>query len=178
MPKIRQRVGKQIISIMKKLLYVIAAALCLVACEKNPDGGSSTKGDYVDLGLSSGTKWKSSNEMNPDDESGFYDYDLAMSLFEKNMPTKEQWMELVNECNWTWTGMGYRVTGVNNNSIVLSAAGFRNCEGYVDYVGSKGFYWSSVPSGSGRAWYLGFTSGNVGMGDSDRCYGRSVRLVR
>ena len=167
---------------MKKLLYVIAAALCLVACERNTPGDSTTtpttKGDYVDLGLSSGTKWKSSNEMNPDDENGFYDYDLAMSLFEKNMPTKEQWMELVNECKWTWTGMGYRVTGVNNNSIVLPAAGWRYCDGSVDYVGSKGFYWSFVPSGSEEAWYLYFNSGGVGMSSNDRCRGYSVRLVR
>lgn len=167
---------------MKKLLYVIAAALCLVACERNTPGDSTTtpttKGDYVDLGLSSGTKWKSSNEMNPDDESGFYDYDLAMSLFEKNMPTKEQWMELVNECKWTWTGMGYRVTGVNNNSIVLPAAGSRNCEGYVGDVGSEAGYWSSTPNGSEHAWYLGFSSSEVGMYNYYRCYGRSVRLVR
>ena len=164
---------------MKKLLDVIAAALCLVACEKNPDGGSSTKGDYVDLGLSSGTKWKSSNEMNPDDENGFYDYDLAMSLFEKNMPTKEQWMELVNECQWTWTGMGYRVTGVNNNSIVLPAAGSRDCGGgSVSGVGWGGNYWSSVPDGSGRAWHLYFNSGGVHMIDNPRCLGHSVRLVR
>ena len=44
---------------MKKLLYVIAVALCMVACESNtPNGGSITKGDYEDLGLTSGTKWK------------------------------------------------------------------------------------------------------------------------
>lgn len=167
---------------MKKLLYVIAAALCLVACERNTPGDSTTtpttKGDYVDLGLSSGTKWKSSNEMNPDDENGFYDYDWAMSLFEKNMPTKEQWMELVNECKWIWTGMGYRVTGVNNNSIVLPAAGYRTCDGGVYLVGSYGYYWSSVPHGSEVAWGLHFDSGTVNMSNGGRCYGRSVRLVR
>ena len=174
----KSRLNKQIISIMKKIMYVIAMALCLMACEKNSEGGSSTKGDYVDLGLTSGTKWKTANEMNPNDENGFYDYDLAMSLFEKNMPSKEQWMELVNECTWTWTGMGYRVTGVNNKSIVLPAAGYRVCDGIVYFVGSHGYYWSSTPDGPENAWSLYFNSGKVDMNDGSRCSGRSVRLVR
>ncbi len=167
---------------MKKLLYVLAAALCLVACEKDTENGSgsTTKGDYVDLGLSSGTKWKNANEMNPNDENGFYDYDLAMSLFEKNMPTKEQWMELVNECKWTWTGMGYRVTGVNNNSITLPAAGVSHIT-YVEGVGSYGYYWSSSPNGSENAWGMRFFfngSNGVYMCELPRRYGSSVRLVR
>lgn len=174
----KSRLNKQIISIMKKIMYVIAMALCLMACEKNSEGGSSTKGDYVDLGLPSGTKWKTANEMNPNDENGFYDSDLAMSLFEKNMPSKEQWMELVNECTWTWTGMGYRVTGVNNKSIVLPAAGYRELNGSVFNMGLCGYYWSSTPDGSENAWYLYFYSGKVGMDDGSRCSGRSVRLVR
>ena len=132
----------------------------------------------MDLGLSSGTMWKSSNEMNPDGENGFYDYNLAMNLFEKNMPTKEQWMELVNECKWTWTGMGYRITGVNNNSITLPAAGYRYCDGSVENVGSYGDYWSSTPDGSEYAWGLYFNSSEVHVYHNRRCYGQSVRLVR
>ena len=175
---------------MKKLLYVLAAALCLVACERNTPSDSTTTetptgdttetttGNYVDLGLSSGTKWKNANEMSPDDENGFYDYDLAMSLFEKNMPTKEQWMELVNECTWSWTGMGYKVTGPNVKSIVLPAAGYRSCNGSVCDVGSDGDYWSSTPSGPEDTWDLAFDLGEVYMDFSLRCRGLSVRLVR
>ena len=39
---------------------------------------------YVDLGLPSGTYWKESNE------SGFYNYDNAVSKFGDKLPTKEQ----------------------------------------------------------------------------------------
>lgn len=164
---------------MKKLLYVIVAALCLVACEKNtPEGGSTTKGDYVDLGLTSGTKWKAANERNPQDpENGFYTYDEALGSFGNNLPTNEQWMELVNECTWTWTGMGYKIIGSNGNSITLSAAGYYNTYG-VSYVGSRGFYWSSTPNGSESAWHLYFESNTVNIYGSSRSFGYSVRLVR
>lgn len=161
---------------MKKLLYVIAAALCLVACEKNTLGsGSTVKGDFVDLGLTSGTKWKVVNELNPQDsEHGFYTYDEAVSAFGENLPTKEQWMELVNECTWKWTGMGYKVIGSNGNSITLPAAGIQG--GF--YVGSDGYYWSSATNGSEYAWYLHFGSNYMEMQSDARRYGRSVRLVR
>lgn len=166
---------------MKKLLYVIAATLCLVACEKNTESGSgsSTKGVYVDLGLSSGTKWKISNELNPNNENGFYDYDEAIFLFKKSMPTKEQWIELLNECIWTWTGMGYKVEGSNGNSIILPAAGY--CyDGIVYQIGSGGSYWSSSPSNDSKfAWGLYFNSSKVDIGSNyDLCHGRTVRLVR
>ncbi|MBQ6726634.1 MAG: hypothetical protein IJQ89_08665, partial [Bacteroidales bacterium] len=101
----------------------------------------------------------------------------AMAAFGNKLPTKEQFMELRNSCDWTWTGMGYKVVGSNGNSIVLPAAGYRNCGGSVDGVGSGGFYWSSTPGGSGSAWYLRFSSGRVDISNWDRCCGFSVRLV-
>jgi len=176
---------------MRKLLLFLAV-LCMVACGSKtskggstPDGGTTTNGgtttkdDYVDLGLTSGTQWKSMNEMNPQDpENGFYTYDEAVATFGNKLPTKEQWMELVNECTWTWTGMGYRVVGYNGKSIVLSAAGYRDCNRSVDFVGSRGYYWSSTPNDSDYAWGLRFGSSEVYVNGYSRCYGQSVRLVR
>ena len=127
----------------------------------------------VDLGLPSGALWKDKNE-----EGGFYTYEQAVNKFGNRLPTKEQLEELKNSCRWTWTGSGYRVTGPNGNSIVLPAAGYRNCNGSVYYVGSDGGYWSSTPGDSGSAWYLNFSSGRVYMSDDYRCRGRSVRLVQ
>lgn len=122
---------------------------------------------YVDLGLPSGTYWKETNE------SGFYNYDNANKL-----PTKEQLEELKNECEWTWTGKGYKVTGPNGNSIFLPAAGLLDCNGTVHSVGTRGCYWSSTPNDSDDAWGLYFQSSGVRMDNYNRCWGQSVRFVQ
>lgn len=129
--------------------------------------------DYVDLGLPSGTLWKDQNE-----SGGFYTYDQAIAKFGGDLPTKEQLEELKNSCQWTWTGSGYKVTGPSGEFITLPAAGFRDCSGSVNGVGSSGRYWSSTPSGSGYARNLDFNSGLVYMSDDIRCGGLSVRLVQ
>lgn len=135
----------------------------------------STPVGYVDLGLTSGTKWKKTN-------SGIYSYGDAISNFGDALPTMEQWEELKAECQWKWTTVntdkGYTVTGPNGNSIFLPAAGFRYCDGGTSNVGSNGSYWSSTPSSSVGAWGLDFYSSSVYMGSYSRCYGFSVRLVQ
>ena len=165
---------------MKKLLYVIAAALCLVACEKNSENGSGStaKGDFVDLGLASGTKWKTQNEQSTYDYYDLFDYETTLREFGNNLPTSKQWEELRAYCHWEWVGSGYKVTGPNGKSIVLPAAGCRDRDGSVDRVGSSGYYWSSTPKGSEMAWNLRFSSGAVYMDYNNCCIGLSVRLVR
>ena len=44
-------------------------------------------------------------------------------------------------------------------------------------AGSNGYYWSSTPLGSRYAYYLGFSSGNVGTYNYYRYGGQSVRCV-
>ena len=132
---------------------------------------SATPTGYTDLGLPSGTKWKNFNA------TGFFTYDEAVSQFGNRLPTKEQWNELKAECQWQWTGSGYKVTGPNGNSIDLPAAGCRSNGGTYN-VGSLGGYWSSTSSDSSNAWYLGFGSGGVDMYSGRRSDGISVRLVQ
>ena len=127
---------------------------------------------WVDLGLPSGTLWKSTNE-----KGIYYTYDEAVSQFGDNLPSGEHFEELKAFCTWEWNGKGYVVTGDNGNSIILHAAGYRNCDGGVDYVGTFGIYWSSTP-GASTAWSLYFDSDEVAMDRSDRCNGHSVRLVQ
>lgn len=127
---------------------------------------------YTDLGLPSGTIWKNFNA------TGFYTYDEAVSQFGNRLPTKEQWEELKAECQWSWNGSGYKVTGPNGKSIVLPALGVRNCEDEVWRVGTNGFYWSSTPDGSDKSWRLDFGSSGVIMRSDGRCPGFSVRLVQ
>ena len=130
---------------------------------------------YVDLSLPSGTLWNNSNEGG---DYALYTYDEAINRFGNQLPTKYQLEELQNKCRWSWTGNGYKVTGSNGNSIILPAAGYRDCDGDVNDVGTGGTYWSSTPYGSGDAWGLAFGSGGVGMCVRNRCSGRSVRLVQ
>ena len=130
---------------------------------------------YIDLGLSSGTLWKDTNEGG---DSARYTYDEAVSKFDNKLPTQEQLEELKNQCTWTWTGSGYKVVGPNGNSIYLPAAGYRDCAGNVGLVGSYGGYWSSTPYSSESAYCLDFGSDKVFMYYYFRCIGRSVRLVQ
>ncbi len=63
------------------------------------------------------------------------------------MPTLQQFQELKDNCTWTWTTRngknGYEVKGKNGNSLFLPAAGYRYGTDRLDYVGSRGYYWSS-----------------------------------
>lgn len=62
------------------------------------------------------------------------------------MPTEEEMEELIHKCRWTWTTQngveGYEVTGPNENSIFLPAAGIM-IRGTLVNAGSVGYYWSS-----------------------------------
>ena len=62
------------------------------------------------------------------------------------MPTKAEFDELQNKCTWVWIKVngvdGYRIIGLNGNSIFLPAAGLM-VGGTLTDVGSDGFYWSS-----------------------------------
>ena len=65
-----------------------------------------------------------------------------------------------------------------SGAVFLPAAGGRNGTN-VYGVGSDGFYWSSTPGGTNRAFSLYFDSGYVDpLSISNRSRGRSVRLVQ
>ncbi len=134
--------------------------------------GVETTPGYTDLGLPSGTIWKNFNA------TGFYTYNEAVSQFGKRLPSRKQWEELKSECQWTWEGSSYKVTGPNGNSILLPAAGYSNTNGVLESVGSTGFYWSSTPENSEKAWELILESSNVRMNITYRGYMESVRLVQ
>ena len=96
------------------------------------------------------------------------------------MPTNAEQDELRTNCTWSWTTQngvnGYKVTGPNDNSIFLPAAGYRNGT-EVSYRNS--YYWSSslYRDNSYLAAYLFFGSGGLDRGDGYRDGGRSVRPV-
>lgn len=64
------------------------------------------------------------------------------------MPTKAEWEELIDYCDWEWQSTddgyavnGYLVSGSNTNTIFLPAAGYRGSS--LVEAGSLGLYWSS-----------------------------------
>lgn len=110
-----------------------------------------------------------------DPTTSLYGYDI-------NIPTKEQWEELMTQCNWTYDGKGFIVRGkygiFQKNSIYLPAAGYRQGQSLYD-AGKEGYYWSSTldENSPDDAWFLYFGNGKRENFDYFRCYGRSIRPV-
>ena len=104
------------------------------------------------------------------------------------MPTDEEWTELRNtdNCSWTWTTIdgvnGCKVqskkSGYTDNWIFLPAAGCRNDEGLME-VGFRGSYWSSSldTDNTNRASFMTFYSSYFYGNSSYRYNGHSIRPV-
>ena len=104
------------------------------------------------------------------------------------MPTQDEFKELREKCTWTWTKEnsinGYKVIGVNGNSIFLPAAGSITGSTF-DNIGSQGAYWlsllsttsssSSTPCLCSYGFY--FDSSTMGLSTSYRWYGKTIRPV-
>ena len=151
---------------MKKLFSL--CLICLLAVS-----AMAQNSVWVDLGLPSGTLWKSTNE-----KGGYYTYNEAVSQFGNKLPTREQLEELKNECEWTFTGNGYKVTGPNGEYITLPGAGYRDCGGDVGFVNTIDGYWSSTPFNSDFVWFLLLNSSGVGMYGCSHDSRQLVRLVQ
>ena len=102
------------------------------------------------------------------------------------MPTKQELSDLNSKCDWTWTTQngvqGYVVKGTGayaTASIFLPCAG-RGRGTSLDYAGSDGLYWSSVPySDDNLAWSLSyFDSSGRYTGRDNRYIGKPVRPVQ
>ncbi len=103
------------------------------------------------------------------------------------MPTDEEYGDLINNCDLTWTTKngvnGYEVRGRGeyaSNSIFLPEAG-AGYNSYFIYPGSYGYYWPSTLYGSDYACCLYFGSDSFDYFDLSGCYrydGQSVRPVR
>ena len=137
---------------------------------------------YVDLGLPSGTKWKQTNE------KVFLTVDDAIRLYGDRLPTKEQFEELKNECEWEWTGNGFKFIGPNGKELILHAAGrVSGSNDQLGGVGEWGFYCTRSehgkgPRGASQYYYLQFNGKSYDMEYTDGWYSTlseySVRLVK
>lgn len=106
------------------------------------------------------------------------------------MPTKEEMVELLQECRWTWTtdynGTGISgcivsslVEGFEEQSIFLPAAGYSGQVG-PQFAGTNGSYWSASfmdPANPNSIYCLVFDHLGPNEGGGYRFHGRSIRPV-
>ena len=157
---------------MKKLRFVCFMCLMgLLACMLS---GCDKDDNYVDLGLPSGTKWKSVNEIGGN--MGLYTYDKAVKKFGDKLPSIDQWLELLHYCHCEKSKGRVKFIGLNGNTIVLPVSiKVRDCDGNVDEI--RGAYWSSTPcidSEYAAALVFGAWNGHC----QPRCCKYSVRLIK
>ncbi len=113
--------------------------------------------------------------------------DVAISKWGTNwrMPTEAEMIELQKNCTWNWTSIneipGYKITGLNNNSIFLPATGWivgDDVRGKGDEWGVRGCYWtSSLREKNYDGVYLSFYSNKIEVGGSIRHCGHTIRPV-
>lgn len=148
---------------MKKLFFIVL--LCFVTLYTNAQ--------YVDLGLPSGTRWKSQNE-----SGDFYSYDEAAAKFGNKLPAMWQWNELKDNCTWSWIGSGYTISGKNGNSIYLPTTGCRTPSGHIKGMADRGFYWTFTPSGLDGVLLFFFNSSDIRVNEDSKGGGCAVRLIK
>lgn len=99
------------------------------------------------------------------------------------MPTREEFSELVNNCDRVWVTMknmpGFNfISRINGKSIFFPAAGFYN-ELDLSDRGQTGFYWSSTWVSNVYARDLYFTRDSIQPGrENSRRLGMTIRPVR
>ena len=116
---------------MKRTLLI-----CLVTCLSftyvQGAGNSTIDGhEYVDLGLPSGSLWATVNygAQKPEGYGTYYSNGTKISGWGEKWttPTKNDFQELIDECEWTWTTInnvnGYSIKGKNGKTMFLPAAG-------------------------------------------------------
>ncbi|MCQ2222897.1 MAG: fibrobacter succinogenes major paralogous domain-containing protein [Bacteroidaceae bacterium] len=158
--------------------------------------------EYVEL---AGYKWAKENvsgeggegeyaftkAQHNDTYGDYYNYENAINAAKSwggswQLPTKEQWEALIEQCDWTWITKsdgqlaGYKVSDKTDSSksIFLPAAGyvetFNNDYWWLD---REGWYWSSTHNDDKFARLLNFTDRYQDVCSDYRINGMSVRPV-
>ncbi len=112
------------------------------------------------------------------------EYDVARANWGSTwrMPNKEDVIELIENCTWTWIMQnnvyGYKVEGANGNSIFLPAVGYYSDALHYS-LGNSGNYWSgtSRECDDENAYCFYFDNTNYSIGWTKRNLGFTVRPV-
>jgi hypothetical protein len=113
------------------------------------------------------------------------DHDAAYVLWGKecHTPTSDEFMELLDNCDWTWTtenGVnGYKVTSKKNSSSIFFPASGCTCDGKFHDCGSAGYYWLSTlePDNAQYAYQIYFYNLCPKRYSNDRTMGFTIRPV-
>lgn len=138
-------------------------------------------GIYTSWGDAYGTNTSTSSSYNNDVHEivGNPAYDIATNLWNERwqIPTREQWEELIEECTWTYAYdsekevYGYTVTATNGNSIYLPFYGEISGTEEPNVSSSRGGdYWTSTENSSSYGTYLHMTSSSQYCGSSKSKY--------
>lgn len=96
------------------------------------------------------------------------------------IPTKDDFDELKNNCNWEWTIQngqnGYKATGPNGKSIFFPAAG-NHMNDVSYYKDTYCLYWLSTSASEERAWYCELCPDHRVTYKGDRYLGLTIRPV-
>ncbi|MBR4837322.1 MAG: hypothetical protein IK004_02655 [Bacteroidales bacterium] len=171
---------KTVYKVLQGMMVVSLLILVIASCNKDDKSVVveivDDDEEFVDLGLTSGTLWKNYNEGN------FYTYNDAISTFGDQLPSDEQFYELIDECTWDWEDNGYIISGPNGNSIFLKAEGKLDYEGHLTSPDVMGFYWSSTAKNDNYSYHLQFSGGALSedytITHSMNVNKHSIRLVK
>lgn len=137
---------------------------------------------YVDLGLTDGILWSAVNTPNATHPGDLWTWNEAVE-YSDFVPTKEQWIELINNCDWEWNDefKAFVVSSrTNGRYILIYALGNGTC-GTTEVLnkGSYTFYWSSTQSSQDYAWaFIGSKDEyNNYEEDMSKCEPLALRLV-
>ena len=150
-------------------------------------GETEPKSDYIDINSLThrkDVKWLMNNGILDREGELSRQHDVASLLWGEpwRMPTDDDFGELIDFCKWEFTtyngANGYMVTGPNQQTIFIVAAGFQHGEA-PEYIGEYGDYWSStaVTELTGASCSLGYSPQSYGRRRYARFVGRTIRPV-
>lgn len=113
-------------------------------------------------------------------------YDAASVFWgiEWNMPTSENFEELVNYCTYKWIERN-GVNGIlftskaNNNTVFFPCAGFKRDSEPTVQIGNRGYYSAATANDDTySSYYLYLSKENVNVSSFSRSHGLTIRPVR
>ena len=100
--------------------------------------------EFIDLGLPSGNLWATENEVAENGQPLYATFDEAVNQYGENLPTKDDWQELLDNVPYVWDKKrnGLLFVARNGAEVFLPATGYRSIDGTDFPYG--GYCWSAT----------------------------------